>query len=41
MKKEIKEFKIDNSSIEGEFHEKFLEGFNQALQEIKKIIEKI
>ena len=39
--KEIKEFKIDNSSIEGEFHEKFLEGFNQALQEIKEIIEKI
>jgi len=39
--KEIKELKIDNSSIEGEFHEKFLEGFNQALQEIKEIIEKI
>jgi len=34
--KEIEEFKIDNSTIEGEFFERFLDGYNQALQNINQ-----
>ena len=34
--KEIEEFGIDNSTIEGEFFEQFLDGYNQALKGIKQ-----
>jgi hypothetical protein len=38
---EVEMFKINNNTIEGEFHEQFLNGYNQAIQEIKSKLNKL